>query len=221
MPDKSEYKSFLINHCLSEKDVAHDLAHIQRVVTTALDLAEHENADLEIIEAAAWLHDCVVLPKNHPERRKASSFASKKAVKFLSGTSFLKEKLKAVAHAIEAHSYSAGIKPETIEAKVVQDADRLDAIGAIGIARCFTVAGQLGRALYNPEDPFCSEREADDSLWTVDHFYTKLFNLPDSMNTDSARREGKKRVEFMKKFIREMKTEVGEVEDTQKRRDAV
>lgn len=72
-----------------------------------------------------------------------------------------------VVHAIEAHSFSAGIKPETIEAKIVQDADRLDALGAIGIARCFTVGGQLERPVYNSDDPFCETRKPDDQKWNI------------------------------------------------------
>lgn len=203
------YKRFLLDECLDENDPAHDLGHIQRVVKTALELANQEGADEEVVEAAAWLHDCVVLPKNHPERNNASLLAAEKAQAFLSDSDFPREKLQNTIHSIEAHSYSGGITPETLEAKLVQDADRLDALGAVGIARCFMVAGQLNRLLYQPGDPFCSTREPDDSLWTVDHFYEKLFKLPGLMNTKSAKKEGVKRVEFMKNYLEELRKEIG------------
>lgn len=194
----------------TDSDSAHDLAHIRRVVKTALELAENEDADKEIVEAAAWLHDCVLLPKDHPDRGKASKLAAKKAGEFLSKARFPNEKIPGVVHAIEAHSFSGGIQPKTLEAKIVQDADRLDALGAIGIARCFVVGGKLDRAIYNPEDPFCESGVPDDSRWTVDHFKSKLFILPDVMNTKSAKQVAKKRVNFMKLFLQQLSAEMGQ-----------
>lgn len=193
---------------MPDGDSAHDAAHFRRVVKTALELSEIEDADTEIVEAAAWLHDCVILPKNHPERKRASELAAEKARDFLKGTEFPFDKIPAVQHAIKSHSYSAGIKPETIEAKIVQDADRLDALGAIGIARCFMVGGKLGHSIYNPSDPFCDIRQPDDSLWNVDHFYRKLFRLPDDMNTESAREKALERIAFMKAYLDVLKNEI-------------
>lgn len=205
---ESVYKNFLVTNC--KFDSAHDLSHIQRVVSNAKKLLDHENADAEIVIAACWLHDCVILPKNHPDRNKASQMAGKKAFEFLKTTGFSTEKLEGVVHAIEAHSFSAGIMPKTIEAKIVQDADRLDALGAIGITRCFLVSGELNRPLYNSEDPFCKNRNPDDSLWTIDHFYTKLYKLPETMNTKTAKKEAEKRVRFMKKYLEVLGGEIGE-----------
>ena len=191
-----------------KSDTAHDLAHIQRVVMNAKKILEEEgHADSLITISAAWLHDCAILPKNHPERKKASILAAKKASQFLTEIDFPSDKISAVAHAIEAHSFSAGIKPRTREAEIVQDADRLDALGAIGIARCFMVGGTLERPLYNPDDPFCESREPDDSKWNIDHFYQKLFKLPGLMNTVSAKNEAEKRVAFMKLYLAELKNE--------------
>ncbi len=194
----------------SGSDSAHDLAHIQRVVSNARMLLRNEDADEEIVIAAAWLHDCVILPKNHPRRTEASAMAAKEGVKFLETTDFPEGKLSGVAHAIEAHSFSAGIVPQTAEAKIVQDADRLDALGAIGIARCLMVGGQLGRPLYNPKDPFCEQRSPDDLQWTVDHFFTKLFRVPERMNTSSARKEAIKRTDFMREYLEVLRGETGE-----------
>lgn len=191
-----------------ENDVAHDIAHIKRVVKNAKLIMDSHSADRQIVVAAAWLHDCVILPKNHPNRKKASTLAAEKAAEFLLTVDFPKNKIPAVAHAIEAHSYSAGIPPKTMEAKIVQDADRIDALGAIGIARCFSVGGELNRPIYHPEDPFADSREPDDSVWTIDHFYKKLFRLPDLLTTDTAKNLAKNRVEYMRSFLEQLSTEV-------------
>ena len=193
----------------SSHDNAHDLAHIRRVVANAEKILLYESGDREVVSAAAWLHDCVVLPKNHPDRKQASKMAAQKAAVFLESAGFPNSKIEAVSHAIEAHSFSAGIKPKSIEAKIVQDADRLDALGAIGIARCFAVGGQLNRPLYDPDDPFCESRLPDDLRWTIDHFYAKLFKLPETMNTESAKQEAKKRVDFMEIYLEKLSTEIG------------
>lgn len=190
-------------------DSAHGLAHTERVVANAKMLLQKENADTEIVTAAAWLHDCVVLPKNHPNRKQASRLASEKAGDFLKSIGLEEKRRLQVQHAIHAHSFSAGITPETIEAKIVQDADRLDALGAIGIARCFLVGGELNRNLYHPDDPFCLKRPPDDTRWTIDHFYSKLFELPAMMHTDSAKKEAKKRVAFMRTYLDALGKEIG------------
>lgn len=189
-------------------DSAHDINHIKRVVKNAKAIAEQENADLEIVTAAAWLHDCVTFPKNHPDNKKASGFAAQRAIEFLAEVGFAEHKLHGVFHAIEAHSYSANIQTKSIEAKVVQDADRLDGLGAVGIARCFTVSGKLGSALYGNVDPFCEERTPDSKVSAVDHFYEKLFKTAQTLHTQSAKKIAKQRVDFMKVFLTQLGTEI-------------
>jgi uncharacterized protein len=208
MISDSIFIQFLEQETSGNPDSAHDLAHIKRVVNSAMKLCDEEGADSEVVHAAAWLHDCVSLPKNHPDRKKSSVLAAQKAAHFLSKTDFPESKISLVVHAIEAHSFSAGITPESTEAKIVQDADRMDALGAIGIARCLLVGGVLGRPLYNPEDPFCENREPDDTLWTIDHFYVKLFRLPETMHTESAKKEALKRVKVMKAWLNDLKSEI-------------
>jgi len=112
------------------------------------------------------------------------------------------------AHAVEGHSFSANIEVKTIEAKIVQDADRLDGLGAIGIARCFATAGLLKRAFYSSEDPFCDARAPDDSQFTVDHFFKKLFKTAETMKTSSGIEEGHKRVAMMKGYLSSLRSEV-------------
>lgn len=189
-------------------DAAHDISHVQRVVKTAKKLAMEEGADLSIVLPAAYLHDCFTYPKDHPNRKQSSIIAAKKAVAFLESIDYPQQYHDAIAHAIEAHSFSANIRPNTLEAKVVQDADRLDALGAIGITRCIQVSSEFDAQLYDDKDIFAQQRELDDKQFTLDHFQTKLFKIAETMNTESARREAQKRKAFMQAYIEQLHDEV-------------
>lgn len=191
-----------------QQDLAHDLNHIFRVVKVAKTLCNSEGAKLEVVLPAAYLHDCFSFPKNHPNRAQSSQIAANKALEFLGKISYPAEYFKEIGHAIATHSFSADIKPETLEAQIVQDADRLDALGAIGIARCIQVGTSLGISLYHAEDPFSCDRELNDRLHTVDHFYSKLFRLKDTMNTVSAKAEAEARTVFMKEYLKQLGSEV-------------
>lgn len=189
-------------------DVAHDIAHLSRVVKVAKQLAQEEQADMAIVVPAAWLHDCVSYPKNHPERHLASLRAADKALDMLASIGYPQEYFAAIHHAIHAHSFSAQQSAHSLEAKIVQDADRLDALGAIGIARCMQVSGALERPLYHLQDPFCESRDVDDLHYTVDHFYQKLFTIAASLNTHSARLEGQRREQLMRDFLAQLALEI-------------
>lgn len=189
-------------------DAAHDINHILRVVKVAKQIAQEERAEIGVVVPAAWLHDCVSLAKNHPDRAKASTLAGDKAIAFLESIGYPKVFWDAIHHAISAHSYSAHISPTTLEAKVVQDSDRLDALGAIGVARCMQVSGALNRSLYSTDDPFCISRPVDDTQFSIDHFYNKLFTIVETLNTPSARIEGRKREVFMRAFLTQLQQEI-------------
>ncbi len=190
-------------------DAAHDLAHIRRVVASAAALAQAERADLAVVLPAAWLHDCVLVPKDSPQRAQASRMAADAAEQFLRAAGYPPVLLPAIHHAIEAHSFSAGVAPRTPEARVVQDADRLDALGAIGVARCLMLGGALGRRLYDPDEPFPTRRPPDDLANTVDHFYAKLLRLASTMQTAAGRAEAERRTAFMQGFLAQLAHEIG------------
>lgn len=192
----------------AEADAAHDRAHVERVVTTARRLARTENAQMDVVVPAAWLHDCVVLPKDAPNRAQASRLAADAAGDFLEREGYPDRWIPDIEHAIAAHSYSGDAEPKTTEAKVVQDADRLDALGAIGIARCFTIGGTLEQPLYDPDDPFCEDRAPDDETYTLDHFYAKLLRLPDTMQTDAGRTEAEQRAAFLRQYLDQLREEL-------------
>lgn len=189
-------------------DAAHDLEHVRRVVRSAEALTRAEGARREVVLPAAWLHDCVSVPKNSPQRAAASRMAAAQAVVWLREWGWPEEWLADIAHAIEAHSFTAGIPPRTLEAQVVQDADRLDALGAAGLARCLMLGGAMGRPLYVASDPFCEQRAPDDAAACVDHFYTKLLKLADTMQTPSGKAEARRRTEVLQDFLAELRREI-------------
>ncbi|TOH62413.1 phosphohydrolase [Vibrio parahaemolyticus] len=189
-------------------DAAHDIEHVKRVVKTAKQLCDEENADIAIVSPAAYLHDCFTYPKDHPNRKQSSAIAAKKAIAYLESIQYPQHYHDAIAHAIEAHSFSANIRPNTLEAQIVQDADRLDALGAIGVTRCIQVSTHFNAQLYNDNDMFAKERELNDKQFTVDHFQTKLFKIVDTMNTESAKLEANKRKAFMQTYLKQLHDEV-------------
>ncbi|EHR7164683.1 HD domain-containing protein [Vibrio parahaemolyticus] len=189
-------------------DAAHDIEHVKRVVKTAKQLCDEENADIAIVLPAAYLHDCFTYPKDHPNRKQSSAIAAKKAIAYLESIQYPQHYHDAIAHAIEAHGFSANIRPNTLEAQIVQDADRLDALGAIGVTRCIQVSTHFNAQLYNDNDMFAKERELNDKQFTVDHFQTKLFKIVDTMNTESAKLEANKRKAFMQTYLKQLHDEV-------------
>jgi uncharacterized protein len=189
-------------------DGAHDASHLERVWRNAQALlAHHPAADALVVMAACYLHDLVNLPKNDPGRAQASRRSALLARTELTRLGFPAQQLDAVAHAIEAHSFSAAVVPTTLEAKIVQDADRLDALGAVGLARMFYVAGCMGRALAHATDPLARTRALDDQAYTLDHIVVKLAKLPAMMQLDAGRALAEARLARLLAFREEFAAE--------------
>lgn len=180
-------------------DKAHDVAHLTRVWHSAQRIMAGTEADELVVLAGCYFHDIVNLPKNHPQRHLASAQAACETRRVLQQvfTDFPGDKIEAVAHAVHAHSFSAGVTAETLEAKIVQDADRLESLGAIGLARVFYVSGALGRSLFDSHDPLGRDRPLNDTEWALDHFQKKLLKLPETMQTA----EGRRLAEFNARFL--------------------
>lgn len=205
-----DYEAALAVLWQGQSDAAHDLAHLRRVWGNCQKIARAEGgADMVVLMAGAYLHDLVNLPKDAPNRREASRLSAEAAVAWLRGTDFPAAKLEAVAHAIAAHSFSAGIAPETHEARILQDADRLEALGAIGLARLFAVAGLMGAELYDPEDPLAQRRALDDRAFALDHLEVKLFPLVETMQTATGREIAEERAEWVAAFRSRLLREIG------------
>ncbi len=183
-------------------DGSHDRSHLLRVWSNAATIADREaGCNRAVLVAAVILHDCVAVEKDSPLRSQASRLAAARARSVLAALGWDAAEIDQTAHAIEAHSFSADIPPETIEARILQDADRLDAIGAIGIARCFYVAGRMGSKLYNPEDPPASNRDLDDRSFALDHFGAKLFKIAGNFQTKSGQELAEARTRTMQGFV--------------------
>ncbi|SPF79817.1 HD domain-containing protein [Pseudoprimorskyibacter insulae] len=191
------------------QDSAHDLAHLDRVWTSCQTIAAQDGGDLRVLVAAAYLHDLVNLPKDAPNRAEASRLAAHQALPYLAQAGYSEAEQTATAHAIEAHSFSADITSQTPEARILRDADRLDAIGPIGVARVFAVSGGLGRALYHPDDPFALCRDLDDTRYAIDHFAVKLLRLEADMLTDTGKRLAQDRTAHMVDFLNSLAMDIG------------
>lgn len=189
-------------------DAGHDVGHIRRVRANALRLARDTSARHAVLLPAVWLHDCVPIAKSSPERSRASALSATRARSILAEIEYPFGDYDDIAHAIEAHSFSGGVPPRTLEARILRDADRLDALGAIGLARCLAVGAQSGRLLYAEQDPFCLHRAPDDRRHTLDHFYVKLLHLADDMLTDAGRSEALRRTEFLRAYLAQLATEI-------------
>lgn len=191
-------------------DAAHDVSHLARVWACARTIAYTAGGDRLVILAACYFHDIVTLPKNHPDRAYASSLSAIKTKLIMSEVfpDFSATRLQAVAHAIEAHSFSAGIAPLTLEAKIVQDADRLEALGAIGLARVFYIAGSLNQALFEPSDPFAQHRPLDDKRYALDHFQVKLLKIKKTMHTSEGRRIAEINSQYLIKYVGKLAAEL-------------
>lgn len=206
---QQRFDAWLQQH-YTQADAAHDATHFRRVWQTAQHLLADEPADARVILAACYFHDIVSLPKNHPQRQQASRMAARKACEILHTDfpDFPAECYAGVTHAIEAHSFSAGIAPTTPEARIVQDADRLEALGAIGLARVFAVSGALGVALFDGNDPFADRRPLDDKAFALDHFRTKLLSLPQTMQTEKGRALAQHNADYLVHFMAKLSAEL-------------
>lgn len=193
---------------LMNNDSAHDFAHIMRVFKNAQIICKKEHANEKLVLSAVLLHDIVSYPKSDKRSKLSSIQSAEKSKKILKKFNFTKEEIQIISDAIRDHSFSQNKVPATIEGKILQDADRLDAIGAIGIARVFAVGGSEKRPFYDVKDPFCKNRTPDDQTWTLDHFYRKLLKLESLMNTKSGKIEAKKRTKIIQNFLNQLKNEI-------------
>lgn len=189
-----------------ETSPAHDWQHVRRVETLAEELvAEYPDADERVLQAAVLLHDIGRPREDHGDIDDHAAWGATRARDILPEHGV--ENPDPVCHAIRAHRYSTAPEPETIEAKLLSDADNLDALGAVGIARCFSYGGELGEPLHDPDVPL----EADDTAagaTQFNHFHKKILTLPERMYTDAGRDVAVERREYVEGFLERFESEV-------------
>ena len=193
-------------------DPAHGWEHVQRVYSLALSIAEQEGADSFIVGVAALMHDLGrVVPETAKHHAEVSMTLASEILDAQSVPSAMQQE---ILHAIEAHSFSRNVVPRTLEAGVVRDADRLDGLGATGIIR-WAITGTIRRTpetlTYHPDDPFADHHEPDDTHYMLDHFYSKLLKLGDTMMTTTGRELARHRTEVMQTFLDELRKELASV----------
>jgi uncharacterized protein len=187
----------------------HDLSHAMRVLGICNAIGEELDADLEVLGAAALLHDLGRARKGK-QKTHHSMESVKIARRILKSVEFPTQKIPLVLYAIRVHSFEDHITPKTAEAAILQDADRIDICGAIGAAMTFAYGGSHGSELYNPEDPTGTNRKLDDHKYSFDHFFMKLLGLPEILNTAAGRRMARRRRAHLKKFVAQFEQELNE-----------
>ncbi len=189
----------------------HSKSHVERVYNLAVRIAKEENADLDVVKAASLLHDIARAMEDEGKIEDHAVEGAKMARKVLDEVNFPKEKIDMVIHCIEVHRFRKGVKAENLEAKILQDADRLDIIGAIGIARVFSRGGWENMPIHDPSIP-PKERYDGRSLTSVNHIYEKNLKVKDTLNTSTAKQiaEGRHKFveQFLERFLKEWKGEM-------------
>jgi uncharacterized protein len=175
-----------VTNSFNNERTGHDLYHLQRVTRMAMEIAREEDANLFRCEAIAWLHD--VADHKLVENEESAIQALEN---FLESLPLTRPDIEAIIKAINTISFSKGKIPTSLEGKIVQDADRLDAIGAIGIARAFTFGGARGKFMYHEQD--------NDN--TIQHFYDQLLKLKSTLHTNTAKSIAEDRHQFMQQFL--------------------
>lgn len=192
-----------------DDDPGHDLAHCLRVALWTIELGAPLGVDAREAVAAALLHDIVNVPKDHPDRHRASERCAEVARAELPGYGFDAAAVTRIAEAIRDHSFSRGAIPEGALGKALQDADRLEAVGALGLFRCVSTGVRMGARYFHDADPWARERELDDRAYSVDHFFKKLLGLPATMLTEAGRAEGRRRAAFLEVTLDALASELG------------
>jgi uncharacterized protein len=180
---------------------SHDFFHTQRVYNLAVHIAKKEKANLNIVKVAALLHDIARCQEENGQIECHAEKGAEISKQILSKQNFSKDEIKNICHAIRVHRYSKKLEAKTKEAQILQDADRLDALGAIVIARVFSFGGEKHRPIYNPAiKP--KRVYSSDALTSINQFYEKTLKIkPETFKTKEARKIAKERYLFIKEFV--------------------
>lgn len=203
-----EIRSSARSYFHREMSAAHDWFHVQRVQTNADRLvAEYPGADETVVKLGALLHDIGRANEDEGVIDDHAEWGASESESLLRELGASRETSEAVAHCVRAHRYSTGVAPATIEAKIVSDADNLDALGAVGLARCFAHGGELGSPIYDPSLP-PAEDDSEAGRTQFNHLHKKVLDLPTRMYTDAGRALAEERARFVREYVQRFEEEV-------------
>jgi len=194
----------------SKDDYAHDFLHAKRVMNLCKHIGEEEGGNLKILIPAGLFHDIIIYPKNDPRSPLAQEESADLAEEILKKefNCYTQGEIEQIKKIITECSFSKNIEKTCIEGKIIQDADGLEAIGAVAIARTFYSSGQMIRPFYNESDPFCEKRKPLPKDFALDLFPARLFEIRNRLYTQTAKRIAKKREDFLHRFIEQFKEEI-------------
>ena len=202
------YLKKYVKKIYTKNDPSHDFQHIMRVYKNAEKICKTEKADRKLVLVSVLLHDIVKKSESDKRVQSSSDLSASKSIKILEKLKFSDNDISIISEAIRNHSFTKKKVSKSIVGKILQDADRLDALGAIGIARVFSVSGTKNRQFYEPSDPFSKNRKINDKKWALDHFFKKLLLLENMMNTKTGKVEAKKRTKVLRNFLISLKKEI-------------
>jgi uncharacterized protein len=197
-----------VRETMKGREPAHDFLHVTRVVVVGERIARAVGADVDVVTTAALLHELRTFPKNDPRSATAGDVCAVAAHALLIERGETAAFATRVAEAISDHAFSKGAAPTTLESAVLQDADRLDAIGAVGIARCFATCADMKAVFYAEKDAFCETRSPDDKAYAVDHFFKKLLKIEARLHTEPAVEMAAGRTAFLRAFLDQLRQEI-------------
>jgi uncharacterized protein len=194
----------------ADAESAHDFDHVLRVYTLAEHIARAEGADLEIVRAAALHHDIARAQEDSTGQGDHAQMAAERAHQILLERGVTREQCDAIAHAIAAHRFRGTTSPQTLEARVLFDADKLDSIGAIGVARAYAIAGTLNQKMWGEatQDAIATRDQHNSSHTPVAEFAVKLSKVRERVHTPTARALAEERHAFMSEFFARLGLEV-------------
>ena len=204
----------LVLPALPAGELAHDHLHLQRVYRWSIRLAPEAAADLDLCGAAALVHDLVFVPKDSAARATGGERSAAAALAVLAQAGYESAEIAVIAEAVRTSSWSRGLAPTNPEGVILQDADRLDALGAVGLLRTAACGQHMSRAdrpgrFYDPTDPCAgTPRALDDRTQVVDHLPAKLLRLARGMHTPTAKLEGARRHDYLLEFLGELAREL-------------
>ncbi|WP_327053271.1 HD domain-containing protein [Halomicrococcus gelatinilyticus] len=188
---------------------AHDWQHVRRVAELAETLAAESDRDVDerTLLAAVWLHDVGRSREDRGEIDDHAAWGAAEAERILTDLGATPDTVAAVQHCVRAHRYSNDVEPETVEAELLCDADNLDALGAVGVARCFTYGGELGQPIHDPDLPLAAD-DTEAGETQLNHLQKKVLSLRERMYTDPGCAVAEERHAFVESFVERFEREV-------------